>query len=248
MIKTVIIEDEALAMRRLQKMLSHFPEVEIVGVIRSVAEGVAYFKNHPHPDLILSDIALGDGLSFDIFEEIPTQSFIIYTTAFDQYTLRAFQLNSIDYLLKPFTQEALQQAIEKYKTFRPPQQSYQQLNFRELIQKEPPKLARLLVKIGYNLKIIAIEEVLCFYTEHKIVYAQTAERAYPIDFSLEELEKVLEPTLFFRVNRQTILGLSHIKNIHTSPTYTVELYHHSTPISISRERVKNFKDWLEGKN
>ncbi|WP_018674728.1 LytR/AlgR family response regulator transcription factor [Riemerella columbina] len=245
--KTIIIEDEALAARKLLRMLSQFPYIEMVATISSVEEGVEYFKHQPHPDLIFSDIVLGDGLSFDIFEQVPTQSFIIYTTAFDQYTLRAFKLNSIDYLLKPFSQEELEQAIEKFQSFQPKTQAYQQVDFKGLIQKEDPKLSRVLVKIGYNLKILPIETIAYFYTEHKIVYAKTAERAYPTDFSLEELEQVLEPQQFFRVSRQYIINLAYIKNIHTSPTYTVEMeVPNDVPISISRDRVKDFKVWLNG--
>ena len=117
--KVIIIEDEKPAARQLQRMLSEFPDLEIAAVIHSVEEGVEWFKTHEHPQLIFSDIVLGDGLSFDIFEQVPTQSFIIYTTAFDQYTLRAFKLNSIDYLLKPISLDDLTEAIDKFKNFLP---------------------------------------------------------------------------------------------------------------------------------
>lgn len=246
--KTLIIEDEQLATRKLKRMLEKFPQVEVVATLASVEEGIAYFKNHPHPDLIFSDIVLGDGLSFDIFEQVPTQSFIIYTTAFDQYTLRAFKLNSIDYLLKPFSQTDLQHAIEKYESFLPKEQQYERLNFKELIQKESPKLSRIVVKVGYKLKIITIEDIRCFYSENKMVYAQTAERAYPTDFTLEQLEQSLPTTEFFRINRQAIINLTHIKNILTSPQYKVELDapQPDQELTVSRDRVKHFKAWLEG--
>ena len=116
MIKTVIIEDEKPASRKLERMLNEFPEIEIVAKIESVEEGVQWFSENEHPQLIFSDIVLGDGLSFDIFEKVPTKGFIIYTTAFDQYTLKAFKLNSIDYLLKPILDEDLAGAIEKFKS------------------------------------------------------------------------------------------------------------------------------------
>ncbi|MDY3318768.1 LytTR family DNA-binding domain-containing protein [Riemerella anatipestifer] len=245
--KAIIIEDEQLAARKLKRMLEKFPEIEVVATLSSVEEGVDYFKTQPHPDLIFSDIMLGDGLSFDIFEQVPTKSFIIYTTAFDQYTLKAFKLNSIDYLLKPFSQEDLEQAIEKFHSFLPKEQGYEQLNFKELIQKETPKLTRVVAKVGYNLKVLSIENISCFYSENKIVYAQTESRAYPTEFTLDELEKLLDLKKFFRVNRQFIINLEHIKNIHTSPYYKVELNHSiEQEITISRERVKHFKAWLEG--
>lgn len=245
MIKTIIIEDEKPAARKLERMLSSFPEIEVIAKLQSVQEGLQYFAENPHPDLIFSDIVLGDGLSFDIFEKNPTKSFIIYTTAFDNYTLRAFKLNSIDYLLKPILADELQKAVAKYKTYMPQNENYNHLDIKELIQKENPKISRILVKVGYNLKILQTENISCFYSDSKIVYAQTAIRAYPTDFTLEELSESLDETTFFRVNRQVIINLQKIKNIHTSPVYKVELEAQpSEEIIVSRERVKDFKTWL----
>lgn len=246
MIKTIIIEDEKPAARKLERMLASFPDLQLIATLNSVEEGVDFFQNNPHPDLIFSDIVLGDGLSFDIFEKVPTKSFIIYTTAFDNYTLKAFKLNSIDYLLKPVTEEDLSAAIQKYRSFMPQNQSYNAIDFKNLIKEEKPKLSRIVSKIGYNLKIIQMNEVSCFFSENKIVYAQTAERAFPTDFTLDELEDVLPEHKFFRVNRQFIISLDYIKNIHTSPYYRVEmLYQPDVEITVSRERLKDFKDWLE---
>ncbi len=123
MIKTVIIEDEKPAARKLERMLSLFPDLQLVANLGSVEEAVSWFAENEHPQLIFSDIVLGDGLSFDIFEKISTKAFIIYTTAFDQYTLKAFKLNSIDYLLKPIMEEDLVGAIEKFKSFIPTSES-----------------------------------------------------------------------------------------------------------------------------
>ncbi len=245
MIKTLIIEDEKPAARKLERLLNSFEDIEVIKVIHSVEEGIDYFTNEEHPQLIFSDIVLGDGLSFDIFEKVPCKSFIIYTTAFDNYTLKAFKLNSIDYLLKPITDDDLRKAIEKFKSFLPQEQQYEQLNFKDLIKKETLDLSRIVVKIGYNLKIIQIEEIACFYSENKIVYAQTSERNYPTDFTLDELEKTLNTKQFFRTNRQFIINLNFIKNIHTSPVFKVELEHQpNEEITVSRERVKDFKEWI----
>lgn len=244
-IKTIIIEDEKPAARKLERILSLFPDIELIATIHSVEEGINFFKNTPHPDLIFSDIVLGDGLSFDIFEKIPTRSFIIYTTAFDNYTLKAFKLNSIDYLLKPIMEEDLRNALEKYKSFVPQEQHYNNLNFRELIKKEKSWLSRILVKIGYNLKVLQTNEISCFYSENKIVYARTSERSFPTDFTLDELQENLDESKFFRVNRQFVINLDFIKNIHTSPYYKVEMqFQPEEEITVSRERVKDFKDWL----
>jgi DNA-binding LytR/AlgR family response regulator len=247
MIKTVIIEDEKPASRKLERMLSEFPEIEVVAKIESVEEGVQWFSENEHPQLIFSDIVLGDGLSFDIFEKIPTKGFIIYTTAFDQYTLKAFKLNSIDYLLKPILDEDLGGAIEKFKSFLPADNSVSSHEIKQLIKKDKTTLSRILVKIGYNLKIVQTHEVSCFFSENKIVYLQTQERTYPSDFTLDELEDVLDEKKFFRVNRQFIINSDYIKNIHTSPNYKVEMeFQPQEEITVSRDRVKDFKDWLVG--
>ncbi|ROI03416.1 DNA-binding response regulator [Kaistella haifensis] len=245
MIKTIIIEDEKPAARKLERLLSLFTDLELVATINSVEEGIQWFSENPHPDLIFSDIVLGDGLSFDIFEKIPTKSFMIYTTAFDQYTLKAFKLNSIDYLLKPIMEEDLQKAIDKFKSFLPAESVRNVHEIKSLIKEEKQKLSRILVKIGYNLKIVQTDEVSCFYSENKIVYLQTKERVFPTDFTLDELQEVLDDKCFFRVNRQFIINSNYIKNIHTSPCYKVEMEFQPTEeITVSRDRVKDFKDWL----
>lgn len=245
MIKTVIIEDEKPASRKLERMLSIFHEIEVVAKIESVEEGIAWFSENEHPQLIFSDIVLGDGLSFDIFERVPSKGFIIYTTAFDQYTLKAFKLNSIDYLLKPILEEDLTGAIEKFKSFLPSDNSVTSQDIKQLIKKDKSTLSRVLVKIGYNLKIVQTHEISCFFSENKIVYLQTQERTYPSDFTLDELEDTLEVKKFFRVNRQFIINSDYIKNIHTSPNYKVEMeFQPKEEITVSRDRVKDFKDWL----
>lgn len=245
MIKTVIIEDEKPAARKLERLLGLFPDLELIATLNSVEEGLYWFGANEHPDLIFSDIVLGDGLSFDIFEKIPTKSFMIYTTAFDQYTLKAFKLNSIDYLLKPIMEEDLQKAIDKYKSFLPTEANHNLKEIKSLIKEEKQKLSRILVKIGYNLKIVQTDEVSCFFSENKIVYLQTKERNYPTDFTLDELQEVLDEKCFFRVNRQFIINSNYIKNIHTSPYYKVEMeFQPEEEISVSRDRVKDFRDWL----
>lgn len=245
MIKTVIIEDEKPASRKLERMLSEFADIEVVAKIESVEEGVEWFSANEHPQLIFSDIVLGDGLSFDIFEKVRTKAFIIYTTAFDQYTLKAFKLNSIDYLLKPILDEDLAAAVEKFKSFIPSDVTVNSQEIKQLIKKDKSTLSRILVKIGYNLKIVQTPEVSCFFSENKIVYLQTQERTYPSDFTLDELDELLDEKKFFRVNRQFIINSDYIKNIHTSPNYKVELeFQPQAEITVSRERVKDFKDWL----
>ncbi|WP_292009896.1 LytTR family DNA-binding domain-containing protein [Chryseobacterium sp.] len=247
MIKTVIIEDEKPAARKLERMLNSFPELEVIANLESVEAGLQWFSENEHPQLIFSDIILGDGLSFDIFEKVSTKAFIIYTTAFDQYTLKAFKLNSIDYLLKPIPEEDLAKAINKFKSFLPSDHMVDSKEIKKLIKKDKTVLSRILVKIGYNLKIIQTHEISCFFSENKIVYLQTQDRVYPSDFTLDELENVLDSEKFFRVNRQFIISSEHIRNIHTSPYYKVDLeFQPDEEITVSRDRVKDFKEWLAG--
>jgi len=244
---TIIIEDEKPAARRLERMLSEFSELEIVAVLYSVEESVEWLSKNEEPQLIFSDIVLGDGLSFDIFEKISIKSFIIYTTAFDQYTLKAFKLNSIDYLLKPIDKQEIVTAIEKFKNYMPGENLVFTNEIKDLLRKDKIYLRRVVVKVGYNLKVISTDEISCFYTENKIVYLQTEERSFPTDFTLEELENVLDEKTFFRVNRQFIIQLKFIRNIHTSPVYKVELTSQPTEeITISRDRIRDFKEWLAG--
>ncbi|MBS1572229.1 MAG: response regulator transcription factor [Bacteroidetes bacterium] len=245
--KAVIIEDERPSARKLQKILSDFPNIEIVANLESVEESIAYLSNNPHPNIIFSDIVLGDGMSFDIFDQCPVDSFIIFTTAYDDFTLRAFKLNSIDYLLKPIAAKDIELAIEKYNKLKPTTNNHNLLDFKSMLKDPEPKLNRIITKIGHQLKIINMDEVSCLYSENKIVYAQTLERSYPTDFSLEELENILDRKTFFRVNRQVIIQLSFISNITTSPYYKVVMKKQpDTEITVSRERVKDFKDWLLG--
>lgn len=244
-IKSIIIEDEKPAARKLERMLSQYEELEVVATLNSLEEAINWFQNNQEPQLIFSDIVLGDGLSFDIYDKVSTKAFIIYTTAFDQYTLKAFKLNSIDYLLKPIHEEELKKAIEKFKTFLPSENQNSGSEIKEIISNKNAYISRILVKIGYNLKIVSTREISCFYSENKIVYLQTSERNYPTDFTLDELEKILDPQQFIRVNRQFIIQLDYIKNIHTSPQFKVELHHQlNEEITVSRDRVKDFKDWL----
>lgn len=248
----LIIEDERPSARRLKRMLEKLG-VKVTEVLESVEESVKWFKNNPNPDLIFLDIQLGDGLSFEIFEEVKVQSAIIFTTAYDEYALRAFKLNSIDYLLKPIDEMELLAALEKYKAFKPTEQPAS-LNFEEIkkllvnpTQQEYKK--RFTTKVGQHIKIIEVEEVVCFYSENKGTYVQTIEgRNYLLDTTLEQLETELAPDTFFRVNRQFIVPIHAIKDIISYTNSRLELKltkYDSEQVIVARERVRDFKLWLE---
>ncbi len=248
----IIIEDEKPAARRLNRMLQEF-NVEVSTMLHSVEESINWFQNNEHPDLIFLDIQLSDGLSFEIFDEVEVRSAIIFTTAYDEYALQAFKLNSIDYLLKPIDDEELEVAVKKYKALKPEPQKII-LDFEDIkkllvnpLEREYKK--RFTVRVGQHLKIINADEVECFYSENKGTYAATSEgRNYLLDTTLENLETELEPKIFFRVSRKFYVNVNHIKDIisYTNSRLQIKLNHENgQEIIVSRERVRDFKLWLE---
>jgi two-component system response regulator LytT len=247
----LIIEDEKPAARRLSRMLNQLG-IEVNTMLHSVEEALNWFQSNKHPDLIFLDIQLSDGLSFEIFEEIPVKSAIIFTTAYDEYALKAFKLNSIDYLLKPIDDDELKVAVDKYKEQQPSESSLQ-VNIDEIrkllinpIDRKYKK--RFTIKIGQHIKIIHTDNIECFYSENKSTYIHTSEnRNYLIDHSLEHWQDQLNPELFFRVNRTYIVHINAIKDIVAYSNSRLKLVLHSyeeQEIIVSRERVKDFKNWI----
>lgn len=249
----LIIEDEKPSARRLKRMLDQLG-VSVNQMLHSVEEAINWFDNNPHPDLIFLDIQLSDGLSFEIFDAVDVESAIIFTTAFDEYALQAFKLNSIDYLLKPIDDDELKLAVDKYKARMPKQQNVA-LNFDDIkkllgatvVEREYKK--RFTTKIGQHLKMITVDEIECFYSENKGTYAATIDgRNYLLDTTLELLEDELAPDMFFRVSRKFFVNINAIKDIisYTNSRLQIKLNHwNEQEIIVSRERVKDFKIWLE---
>lgn len=248
----IIIEDEKPAARRLSRMLEEL-DVKASKMLHSVEESIEWFKNNEHPDLIFLDIQLSDGLSFEIFEHIDIKSAIIFTTAYDEYALKAFKLNSIDYLLKPIDEDELKAAVEKYKS-QNIKQTDVQLNFEDIkkllvnpIDRKYKK--RFTIKVGQHLKIVSTEDVECFFSENKATYLHTnINRSYLLDGALEQVQTELDPEKFFRVNRTFIVQISAIKDIiaYTNSRLKIILNsYNETEIIVSRERVKEFKNWID---
>jgi two-component system response regulator LytT len=252
MIKVIIIEDEKPSARRLKRLLSAIG-IEAQGMLHSVEEAVNWFKTNEHPDLILLDIQLSDGLSFEIFEQVVVNSAIIFTTAYDEYALKAFKLNSIDYLLKPIDDEELEAAIEKFKINRPKKHDLMvDINQIKKLLVNPLDKSykkRFTIKIGQHLRMVDTEDIECFYSDQKATYAYTRDRKnYLMDFSLEQLEEELDPLKFFRVNRKFIVNINAINDIisYTNSRLQIKLNNFSElEIIVSRERVKEFRQWLE---
>ncbi len=249
--KVVIIEDEKPAARRLSRMLNEIG-VKPITMLHSVEEAVNWFYSNEHPDLLFLDIQLSDGLSFEIFEEVEIKSAIIFTTAYDEYALKAFKLNSVDYLLKPIDSDELENAINKYKNFHV-DKLHQNLNFEQIknlispTQKNYKK--RFIVKIGQHLKMISIEAIECFYSEDKATHIHTTdERSYLIEDTLEQLETKLQPEFFFRVSRKYFVNINAIKDIISYSNSRLKIILQSykeSEIIVSRERVKDFKNWID---
>ncbi len=247
----IIIEDEKPAARLLQRKVEKLG-LQVHTMLHSVEEALQWFQTHPHPDLIFLDIQLSDGLSFEIFEQIDIQSAVIFTTAYDEYALKAFKLNSIDYLLKPIDEDDLEVALNKYRQ-RNPEPQQLALDFETIkrmlvnpVDKSYKK--RFTVKIGQQLKVIPIEEVECFYSENKGTYVHTTDnRDYLLDQTLEQLETELDPKDFYRVSRKFIIPMRAIKEIvlySNSRLKVVLPTYKGDEVIVSRERVSDFKEWI----
>ena len=249
--KIIIIEDEKPSARRLKRMLQSL-NLNVEAMLHSVEESIKWFQNNEHPDLIFLDIQLSDGLSFQIFEIIEIKSAVIFTTAYDEYALQAFKLNSIDYLLKPIGKDNLATAIKKYQQ-RSPQKQAVTLDFNDIkkllinpIDREYKK--RFSVKIGQHLELVNIDDIECFYSQNKGTYLYTTKkRNYLLDTTLELLEKELEPQKFFRINRKFFVNINAINDMisYTNSRLQIKLNsYNEQDVIVARERVKDFKKWL----
>ncbi len=252
--KVLIIEDETPAseklMRHLKKIDSTF---DVASVIVSVASAIKWLEQNPIPDLIIADIQLADGTSFEIFNATQITCPVIFTTAFNQYAIDAFKFNSIDYLLKPVKQEELERAITKFKIWfgehQQPLPDYSKI--LEALQAEKRSYQkRMVIRFGDTIKTVEVDDVAYFYTENKINYlcSKTVQN-YPVDFNLDELEQLLDPKIFFRINRQFIVNIHAIQKMTVVSKSRVKLT--LLPVTtldtiVSTERSSVFKQWLAG--
>ncbi len=252
MLKILILEDEEPAANRLLKMIKEAePEIELLDSIVSVSSAINWFRKHEEPDLVFSDIQLADGSSFEIFKEIKLKCPVIFITAYDQYAIDAFKLNSIDYLLKPIKKEELVAAINKFKTLRSGAANLP-MDITKLLKAYTTQAnahkSRFIVRYGEHIKTIQVEEIAYFNTEDKVNFLTTFDgRRYVIDFNLDSLESMLEPRLFFRINRQFIVCINAITEMftYTKSRVLIKLKpacKHET--IVSTERAADFKVWL----
>lgn len=250
--QVILIEDEMPAANRLARMLEQLDgEIMIRERFDSVESSVRYFLSDPAPfDLVFMDIQLADGLSFDIFAQAPVTAPVIFTTAFDQYTLKAFKVNSVDYLLKPIDESELSNAVEKYRQlYRNKKTDFSEKILQLVQQMNAGRYKeRLMIKRGQQLSYLKTENVAYCYADGKLCFAVDFNNAkYLLESNLTQLEEQLSPTQFYRINRHLLVNIESVKKVHTwlggrlkievLPTTTAETI-------VSRERVNGFKDWL----
>jgi DNA-binding LytR/AlgR family response regulator len=253
--RVVIIEDEPLAADRLGYLMKEYdPSVEIIACLGSVEEAVEYFRTRPHPDLLLVDIELGDGVSFSIFSQVRIDCPVIFTTAYDQYAIEAFRLFSIDYLLKPVTGEGLARAMQKLRSlssgfggFTPGLTDA----IRNLHHHSGRAYrSRFLVRTGSRMCFVEAAQVAYFLSEGKSVFLVSRDGSrYPLDITLEKLQEELDPREFFRLNRGIICSIHAIREIKTYFNSRLKISLHaggqSDEAIVSRERVTAFKAWAD---
>ncbi|MND67694.1 Sensory transduction protein LytR [compost metagenome] len=247
--KILIIEDELPSARLLRRKLERLGYT-VSATLQTVEESIEWFRSNNEPDLLFMDIQLADGISFEILEQVKPSSAIIFTTAYDEYMLRAFKQNSIDYLLKPIEDEELENAIEKFLQFRRPVSPFDLATFEALFKNTTQTFKeRFTIKIGQSLKVVTTRQIECIYSENKGTYLYTNENGnYLFDQTLDALTPQLSPKDFFRINRSAIVQFDAIKSIavHSNARLKIYLKHYeSDELIVSREKVVAFKNWLD---
>ena len=250
--KIVIIEDEEPAAERLTKLILELePTAEVINHIASVDAAVKWLTENAMPDLLIMDINLADGSSFQIFKKIKMTCPIIFATAYDQYAVEAFKVNSIDYILKPVKKEELRTAFDKFRRLKGSAMTDINQLISQLTSNKKEYQKRIIIRYGENIKMVEVKEVSYFYTEDKINYLCTfGNMRFPIDFNLDEVEKLVDPNDFFRINRQFIVSIASIEKMLAWSKSRVKLIlkpNMEAETIVSTERSPLFKEWLTGK-
>lgn len=247
--KVLIIEDESLAAEKLEGLLRDLePGTEVVGKEQSVIGSINWMHSHPSPDLIFMDIQLDDGICFEIFDAIKIKTPIIFTTAYDSYAIRAFKVNSVDYLLKPIEKESLRKALQKYNSLYK-ENSLVSQPLRELSGELIKSFkSRFFVKTGNHFQSIPVDDVLCFCILERAVFLKANDgKIYGLDYSLDQVQKLVDPEKFFRINRNYLVHIDAIQDIYnySSSRLGIKINHvNHLDLVVSREKVGDFKKWL----
>jgi DNA-binding LytR/AlgR family response regulator len=249
----LIIEDEPQAAQRMETLVKELiPESKIAGKIDSVKKSVQWLKNNPPPDLLLMDIQLADGISFQIFEQHDVKSPVIFTTAYDAYALKAFKVNSIDYILKPVDKEELNKALKKLQSFSKNESETKLLltNIGQAVEMLMKKYkTRFVIKVGEHLKTVEVENIRYFHSQEKATFCMTDDnRNFILDFTLDQLEDMVDPGIFFRINRKYFVRSGAIQDIISYTNSRLKLIlkgSQDNDVIVARERVQEFKEWLD---
>jgi DNA-binding LytR/AlgR family response regulator len=249
----LIIEDEPQAAQRIETLVRELlPSARVLDKIDSVKKSVHWFKNNPSPDLTLMDIQLADGTSFQIFEQCEVKCPVIFTTAYDEYALKAFKVNSIDYILKPVDKNDLQLALRKLESLTNSSDGTKKLlsSIGEVVQRLSKKYKeRFVIKVGEHLRTIEVKDILYFHSQDKATFCCTTDnRNHILDFTLEQLEEMIDPNAYFRVNRKYFVRAEAIQDIISYTNSRLRLVLRNSTDSdliVARERVQEFKQWLD---
>lgn len=247
--EVLLFEDEQLTAERLVQLLNRYDKgIKILDILTSVDAGIKWFKHNPLPELIFMDIQLTDGTCFELFEKVNIEAPIIFTTAYDEYAIKAFKQNSIDYLLKPVSFPELSNAINKFQKIHKTNTSGFLTNLNKLNASIKTYKKRFLIKIGDQIMYIKSSDIAYFLYEHNSVYLYTkANKKYPLDDTLDSIENDIEPSEFFRINRKCLINIDSIYKIHTHFNSRLKIILNPLPdidIIVSRERVSELKNWL----
>jgi len=247
----LIVENEIPAAEKIVRLLKKIDKsITVIGVIETVEETITRLQEGPAPDLILMDIQLDDGLCFEVFETINVDTPVIFTTAYDEFTLRAFKVNSIDYLLKPVDEELLKKALDKYRKLYADKSPFK-ADFRQLINEFRNQFkSRFLIKIGNKYKSVPVKEISYFHISEKSVFLKDyQDKDYGIDYSLEQLQGILDPRKFFRINRDCIVNIDAINLMHSYSSSRLQLTLRNEMKNdlfvVSRDKVSAFKKWVD---
>ncbi|MFP2995665.1 LytTR family DNA-binding domain-containing protein [Spongiivirga sp. MCCC 1A20706] len=245
----VIVEDENIASRRLANLIGELaPDIEIVAQLTSVESGLKWFKKERQPDIIFLDIQLNDGYGFDILDALDNHAPVIFTTAFNEYAIRGFKYNGLDYLLKPIDKKDLENALNKFHKTQPVKDSPDKIDqLRSMFTKEYKH--RFMVKIGNQFNMFKVDDIAYFKSDDGAICLYTYKgKNYPIEYSLDQLEEILDPIHFFRINRKYVVSVNAVEEIHSYFNSRLLLKlnpRNEDQIIVSRERTSNFKKWLD---